>query len=322
MFSRAMTEMTRMLVAFDGSEAAAGAIRAAAALFPHMDAVVVCVRGKPLTAELARGALPDSVIAGGLQEFEREAATRASAIAEHGSAIARASALRAFAVVQVASAPWRGLCAAAEEHAASIVVCGSRGQGGFSRAVLGSTSSSMLHHAPLPVLVVPAGAGALDGPLLIGYDGSADARAAIAMTARLLPGRGVIVVHGWSSSISRSFVGESLLTAPVAEIQEITHDIDAVFAGQAADVAEAGAAFAREHGLAARALAVEASPGAWRALSAAARSERAALVVTGCRGRGALASTVLGSVSAGLVHNADGPVLVVRPPRAGAEPDA
>ena len=39
------------------------------------------------------------------------------------------------------------------------------------------------------------------------------------------------------------------------------------------------------------------------------------MIVTGARGRGALASTLLGSVSSGLVHNAEAPVLVVREPR-------
>ena len=61
---------------------------------------------------------------------------------------------------------------------------------------------------------------------------------------------------------------------------------------------------------------IESSPGAWRALAATARAEEAAVIVAGCRGRGALASTVLGSVSSGLVHNAEVPVLVVRGARA------
>ena len=34
-----------MLIAFDGSEAAAGAIRVAAVLFPGLEAAVACVRG-------------------------------------------------------------------------------------------------------------------------------------------------------------------------------------------------------------------------------------------------------------------------------------
>jgi len=57
---------------------------------------------------------------------------------------------------------------------------------------------------------------------------------------------------------------------------------------------------------------VEAHPGTWRALAASARSEGAALIVAGRRGRGALASTLLGSVSAGLAQNAELPVLIVR----------
>ena len=34
-------------------------------------------------------------------------------------------------------------------------MCGSRGQGGFARAMLGSTSASLLHHTTLPLLIVP-----------------------------------------------------------------------------------------------------------------------------------------------------------------------
>jgi nucleotide-binding universal stress UspA family protein len=310
-----MNDGNRLLIAYDGSEDAEAAVRTAAHLLREATAVVVHVRGESFTAEranLARAALPDSVIATAAMNYERAAAGAAQAIADRGATVAREAGMKATAVVRAALTPWRGVCAAAEELEADLIVCGSRGQGGFSRAVIGSTSSSLVHHAPRPVLVVPPGSGAPDGPVVIGYDGSDGARHAIAVTARLLDNPSAAVVHAWSSPVQRSLVGGSLLAARVAEIQEIARDLDEVFAGHAQDIAEEGAMLAREHGLDARPVAVEAAPGTWRALTAAAHAEGAALIVAGSRGRGTVASTVLGSVSAGLVHNAELPVLVVR----------
>jgi nucleotide-binding universal stress UspA family protein len=45
------------------------------------------------------------------------------------------------------------ICALAEEVSAQAIVLGSRGRGGFKRAVLGSVSDHVLRHAPCPVLV-------------------------------------------------------------------------------------------------------------------------------------------------------------------------
>lgn len=54
------------------------------------------------------------------------------------------------------------ICAfAAQEHAAAIVM-GSRGRGGFKRAVLGSVSDYVVRHSPCPVVVTGWGESAED----------------------------------------------------------------------------------------------------------------------------------------------------------------
>jgi nucleotide-binding universal stress UspA family protein len=51
----------------------------------------------------------------------------------------------------------------------------------------------------------------------------------------------------------------------------------------------------------------------WRAILDIADEQDAAVVVVGARGASGLSSALLGSVSYGLVHNSDRPVLVVPP---------
>jgi nucleotide-binding universal stress UspA family protein len=60
--------------------------------------------------------------------------------------------------------------------------------------------------------------------------------------------------------------------------------------------------------------AVESRSPAWRALTATADTRDAAVTVAGSQGHGRVASALLGSVSAGLVHHAELPVLVIRAP--------
>ena len=306
-----------MVIGYDGSDDADGAIRVAARLLPAAEAVIVHVHDATIALEqstLARIALPDSVIVASLHEYERAATEAAAAIAERGGTVAAEAGLEASTLVQVAPSAWRGICTAAAEQSAGVVVCGSRGLSGLSRAYLGSTSSSLLHHSPAPLLVVPPQERDLAGPIVIGYDASDGARAAVRAAAQLFPGRAAVVVHVWASPVKRSLAGAALLAAPLEEISEIAGDLDEMFAGEARDVADEGAALANEQRLDAKALAVESASDGWRGLAAAATSEQAAVLVVGCRGRGALASTVLGSVSFGVVHNAEQPVLVHRGP--------
>jgi nucleotide-binding universal stress UspA family protein len=306
-----LTDRRHVLIAYDGSRGADDAARAAAALLPGARASVLFVddiHAAQEHAALARIAVPDESLVAAARAHEQTAIGRARQRAEHGRRIAELAGLSATAELWPGQSAWREIVRAARELGADVIATGSRGRGAFSRALLGSTSSSILHHADRPVLVVPPRGGDLTGPAVIAYDGSDGARDAITAAARLMPRRAAIVVHAWPSS----FVGDE--PAAMADLggDGVARDPGEALAADGRATAEEGAALAQEAGLDARPLAVEAAGGPWRALAAAARDEAAAVLVAGSRGRGAVGATVLGSVSSALVHNADLPVLVAR----------
>ena len=221
------------------------------------------------------------------------------------------------AVTRPHAPTWWALLSAAHDQQADALVCGARGRSAFARALLGSTSTSLLHHADLPLIVVPDGAGALDGPMLIAYDGSDPARRAIEVAGRLLSGRTALVVHVWESQYRHSLAVKALASAPGGDLAAIVGELDKALADAAAETTEQGVALAREAGLDATGETVEDDVGVWRAIASLARTRRAALIVTGARGIGGARSALLGSVSSGLVHNAEVPILVAPADSAG-----
>ena len=105
--------------------------------------------------------------------------------------------------------------------------------------------------------------------------------------------------------------GRVLSAAPLEEVREIVHDFDAMYAAEAQSTVEEGGRLAREAGLEATGAVLESDAGRWRVIAAAGDDRDAAAIVTGSRGLGNVSSVLLGSVSSGLVHNADRPTLVV-----------
>jgi nucleotide-binding universal stress UspA family protein len=157
---------------------------------------------------------------------------------------------------------------------------------------------------------VPDGAGALEGATLIAYDGSDPARQAIEVAGRLLNGRAALVVHVWESQYRHSRAVRALASAPGGDLREIIGELDKALAEAAAETTEQGVALARAAGLEATGETIEATGGVWRALASHARARDAAVIATGARGLGGARSALLGSVSSGLVHNAEVPILV------------
>ena len=307
----------RVLIAYDGSTAAEAAVVTAGRLFAGADGCLLTViESTPSTVRvqgLAFG-LDPAIIQRELEALARELMDDGREIAARGLESAETAGL----MLESRITPWEGsesqtILSAADAIEADVIVCGSRGRGGVARSLLGSTSTSVLHHATRPVLVVPAAPSAIDGPALIAYDDSDGARAAIAVTGRLLRGRRAMIVHVWNSPMRHTLSGRALAGAPVGGLRELSADYEQVFADAANSVVKQGVALAREAGLDASGEAIESGSGAWRALAEVASDRQAAVIVAGSRGRGGLASTIFGSVSSGLVHNAETPALIVRP---------
>lgn len=308
--------MPQLVIAYDGSPNAATAVRAAASLFPGARASIATVPYDPTTRGWTAATMLSSTAPGAIEQtidqLGAEARREAEKTAGEGVEQARALGLDAEAETVPATLPaWAALLDAAHRAGAEVLVCGSRGRGAFARALLGSTSSSLLHHADLPVLVVPDGGGALDGPVVVAYDGSDGARRAIEAVGRVLAGHSTIVVHGWEPAFHRSLVEGALTAGRIDDLPQMVTQLHDALASRAEATTEDGVAVARAAGLEAVGDTIESDEGAWRAVAAAARAHGAAVIATGTRGLGGARSVLLGSVSSGLVQNAELPVLVV-----------
>ena len=178
---------------------------------------------------------------------------------------------------------------------ALLLVVGSRGHGVLSRAVLGSVSSSVLHHATGPVAVVPASAevGRSVARVLVGVDHSAQSREALrwGVDEATLHDAPLVPVHVHQHVVT----GEECVDLPNLEQSE-----------RASLRAEAASAGASE-----RAADPEVLVG-HPAASLEALAAPADLLVVGSRGRGGFAGLLLGSTSTQLAQHATAPVVVVR----------
>jgi nucleotide-binding universal stress UspA family protein len=304
-----------LLLAYDGSPSARAAVERCAALFPDAEAVVTSVASGLANvadaATAARVALSDEMIRTAVARLRESAIEDARELAAEGARLAADAGLRARAETGTAGgAPWSELADAAHRAGAALIGCGTHGHGLVARAILGSVSSGLVQHSGMPVLVVPAEPAEGDGPVLVGFDASEPAARALTAAASLLRGREALVVHVWRSQVRHTLTGQALRRGPVPEIRELTDELERLFAGAAGEDAEQGAALAREHGLDAQGRAIESDRSVASVLLETAGAEGAPAIVVGRRGRGAVASAVLGSVSSSLLHAADRPVLL------------
>ena len=146
-----------------------------------------------------------------------------------------------------------------------------------------------------------------DRPVLLCFDGSADAGRAVAAAAALIGARPAVVLTVWEPA--RDLTPLNPVGDAVGRLSGLYADVDEAGLELARETAATGAELAAGHGFAAR---------PWVRCGAAAGTIRrvaveldATAIVLGARGRSV--STMLGSVSTRVCHHADRPVLVVPP---------
>jgi nucleotide-binding universal stress UspA family protein len=146
-------------------------------------------------------------------------------------------------------------------------------------------------------------------PVVVAYDGSEPASAALDAAARLFPGHPAAVVSVWDSMAGAA--SASLVAVPAAVAVEAAEKIDEASERQATQLADEGAARLRSGGLEAVGHPVKSHGNAWSTIVEFAERQEAEVVVVGSRGRSGVKSVLLGSVSSGVVHHSTRPVLVV-----------
>ncbi|MDH2425465.1 universal stress protein [Sphaerisporangium sp. TRM90804] len=186
-----------------------------------------------------------------------------------------------------------------EARSAVELVVGTRGLGGFMGLVLGSVSMGVAGHTDCPVVVAGHVGTAPRGEIVVGHDGMADSEAALEYAFADAGRRGsrLRTIYAWQVS------------AFLPTFSSYTADMDAAIDwGRHAAEEQLVPWRTRYPRVEVRDLIVSGDP--VEALSEA--SADADLVVVGSRGRGAIGSAMLGSVSHGLLHHAHCPVAVVR----------
>ncbi|MEU4669698.1 universal stress protein [Amycolatopsis sp. NPDC023774] len=187
---------------------------------------------------------------------------------------------------------------------AEVVVLGSRGLGGFTGLLIGSTAVSLAAHAPCPVVVVrgrrPDDPPPAAGPVLVGLDGSPDSNDALGYACEEAVARGTALaaVHTWNE-----ITPEGKLRAPGTRPQDVAATGRRRVDEQLAPWRE------KFPDLTIDVVVVQGRP--VRTLLELGADAR--LVVVGSRGRGGFTGMLLGSTSQALLVHSACPVAVVRP---------
>ncbi|MEU3764890.1 universal stress protein [Amycolatopsis keratiniphila] len=210
-------------------------------------------------------------------------------------------------VVETAAREWSAVPALVQESlSATMVVLGSRGLGGFTGMLVGSTAVALAHHGHCPIVVArgnqPDGVVPQAGPVVVGTDGSPSSAAALAFAFDEAHQRktALVVVRTWSEMFDHGTIRPHFLDVDPAGIE----------AAERTEAETQIAPWREKYPDVAVELVVRKGRPVRTLLEFGAK---ASLLVVGSRGRGGFQGMLLGSTSQALVAHSECPVAVIRP---------
>lgn len=216
--------MHRIVVGYDGSPRGADALALARTLVELLRTGVAGASEQPIDVAVAL-VYPDGTIgASGQRTLDGDHRRRADRTLDGAREVWPELSPGAFRVVQGGS-PAQGLRRLAREREVDVLVLGASHRSLPGRVFPGSVTEQTLHDAPCDVLVAPAGyaAGYAAGRPLrrlgVAYDGSPEARAALATAERLASGRDDVSIRVIDAA------------DPVPELLDASHELDLLLLG-------------------------------------------------------------------------------------------
>jgi len=182
---------------------------------------------------------------------------------------------------------------------AELLVTGTRGRGGFTGMLLGSTSHSLTLRSVAPLVVVPGSLPPLAGPVVVGVDGSEEAGRALDFAAAQARSRKAPLIAVQVVAEPPWFGPAEVYGAWVEDILALTREaLDEDLAPIRQEYPE---------------LKIQArTPRGHPAEELRRIADGAQLLVVGSRGRSMTRSVLLGSTSHGVLHHAPCPVAVLK----------
>ncbi|GAA1184972.1 universal stress protein [Nesterenkonia xinjiangensis] len=286
-----------VVVGVDGSPHADRALRLGAAL--------ASARGVPLTAVFAYTMSPYAINAASYgQPVVDEKALKHEGEEILRRALSTADAARGDVRTAVERGP-AGQALAHHSRNADVIVVGTRGRGGFTGMLLGSTSASLPSRSHCPVVIVPHSTDAGDAepdpqaPVSVGVDGSAHSLVAALEAAAWAESLGVPLRL---LSALPPMAADVMTWAPLeAQVQEardqLTGQLEEDATWLRGRCPEVDVSISVVDGAAATVM-VEAS-------------KTSQLTVVGTRGHGGFVGMLVGSTSSSTMHHAQGPLMIV-----------